>query len=38
MIQIEKKTTMNIIETVDTKIAKFQRGPFSFHTLMKQMS
>ena len=38
MIQIEKKITMKMIETVETKIPKFQREPFSFQTLMKKMS
>jgi hypothetical protein len=38
MIQIEKKTIMKMIETVEIKIPKFQRGPFSLQTLMKKMS
>jgi hypothetical protein len=38
MIQMEKKITIKIMETVDANMIKFQSGPFSFHTLMKKMS
>ncbi len=38
MIQIEKKIMMKMMETVEIKTPKFQRGPFSFQTLMKKMS
>ncbi len=38
MIQIEKKIMIKMMETVEIKIPKFQRGPSSFQTLMKKMS
>ena len=38
MIQIEKKIMIKMIEAVEMKTARFQRGPSSFQTLMKKMS